>query len=282
MSMSMSDLFKHRDGASFEKLNDTNYLKWSQNMAYFLRGKHLWTRVNNNGSARPAPKPINGQLTEENPDNDRNSVRENDAAILKYAEDTEEALSILFSACSDQTRAHFRGNDDPASVWNLLREKMNPAETAMGRQSLAHKFENTRYHPGEPVASFFERLVDIYEQLEGTKEPISESAFLRHAFKELPAQFEAIGCEEMKKEKRSMTTFMSAIKDHETLMGLRTSTQNSYKDHGPYPNPRERSRLGETRLSARGAGRTPSRPGKWCEHCENRSHNTFQCRKRNK
>jgi len=66
---------------------------------------------------------------------------------------------------------------------------MRGANNTVGRMMLCRTFSSLHTTPGQPITAYFRQLLDIRNQLVGTAEEITDSAFKTHIFTIIPPMF---------------------------------------------------------------------------------------------
>ena len=111
------------------------------------------------------------------------------AAYRDYAQRRAQAAAIIYSSCGATARAHIDISSDPAEMWTVLGARMDGANNTVGRMTLSHTFSSLHPTPGQPITNYFGQLLDIRNQLVGTAQAITDSAFKTHIFTTLPPMF---------------------------------------------------------------------------------------------
>ena len=75
-------------------------------------------------------------------------------------------------------------------MWTLLAKKLNTVTSRDGRMATLHQFSRSRPVPGKPITEYISTLLYLRDILSGTKEPITDSAFISHVLMTLPASFD--------------------------------------------------------------------------------------------
>ena len=75
-------------------------------------------------------------------------------------------------------------------MWNLLSEKLNTAASRAGLRATLHQFSKARPVEGKPIIDYISTFLYFRDQLSGTEEPITDSAFIFHLLMTLPASFD--------------------------------------------------------------------------------------------
>jgi len=81
--------------------------------------------------------------------------------------------------------------------------------------NLFRKFHALRPVAGEPIGTYFSRLMEVKNQLAGTAEAISDAAFKNHIFTSLPTMFEVIVIILQTRADATLQEVQDALKEHE-------------------------------------------------------------------
>jgi len=244
-SKTEKDEFKHSKGGTFARLNALNYSSWSDNVRRLLKVCECWNVVD--GTDKEPATVVNGAESE-SPDHRKWTARYNEAAM------------IISSSCSDSARTHITGIDDPAVMWQTLAHELDNANTKLGRATIYRKFMKTKPTPGRPISEFFNTLINLRNQIAGTKEAISDMTFLTHIYESMPPSFGVSVDVQQSKEDQTVDSVMMAFKEFERAKALQVSTESTIEPSS------------ETAHYAHGG-----RPSKWCNNCNTRTHDTKDC-----
>jgi hypothetical protein len=106
--------------------------------------------------------------------------------------------------------------DDPAEMWQILEESLDTASTSVGRQQIHQRFMNLKPTPGAPISNFFSELRQLQNQIRGTEEEISDTAFKMHIFSSLPPVFEVTAKIQQNNPLATVQSIMDALLEDET------------------------------------------------------------------
>lgn len=259
------DTYSHPK-SSFERLNGSNYASWKNNIRRLLRMIRAWDITEGREQLPPLPSHLNSQSV---------------AAVAARArrEDFEqrrkEAAGIIYNACIPAVRVYIDDSDDPADMWITLAERMDTANTAIGRQALYKTFMTLRPAKGRPIGEYLASLLEIKNQLSGTPEEISDIACKMHIFTSLPDVFAVTLKIQQNRPDATIVSIIDALKEDEKFRMMKTTpdaaTEVFYSD-GARGGQRGGSRGGRRR-SRVGAGNGSL----WCSHCNTRTHSLEDC-----
>jgi hypothetical protein len=188
---------------------------------------------------------------------------------------SEDANAALYNACSVSVRIYIDDVDSPSEIWVTLQRRLDTTSTSVGRQALYTAFSELRPKPGAPIGDYFSQLLEIRNQIIGTKEAISDAAFKTHLFKTLPPVFAMTAkIQQNRTDDPPIEVIIDALKQDESNRSMETppdAATEAFHTAGP-------SRRGKQRYSRgpydKNSGGKSSR---WCSICELSSHNTQDC-----
>jgi hypothetical protein len=76
--------------------------------------------------------------------------------------------------------------------------------------------------PGAPIGDYFSSLLEIWNQIVGSSEAISDVAFRTHIFSSLPPVFEVMGKILQNRADASIEEIIDALKEDERIRAMRT------------------------------------------------------------
>ena len=110
--------------------------------------------------------------------------------------------------------------DDPASVWEFLRQKYHSASLKSGRNDIINRFHTSTMKPGTSVAQYISCLLAMCQELCGTEEAISETIVICHLLRTVPESFTiTIGVLKNKhSEEQTVDAVTAALIEEETSL----------------------------------------------------------------
>jgi hypothetical protein len=199
------DVFKHAKG-SFDRLTTSNYTSWSKNMRRLLKSLRAWNIVAGDEEEPAAPA--------------ANASEKVTQKYKDYLDRKDDAALCIYNACSTSVRVHIYDIDDPAEMWDKLAERLDAARTAVGRQGIYQKFLAMKPAAGFPIGEYFSDLLELRNQLSGTPDEISDTAFRVHIFNTMPPVFE-VTLKFQDKPMASIETIMDVLMEDERLRAMR-------------------------------------------------------------
>ena len=116
-------VFKHPLG-TITLLNDTNYASWKADCEQVLHGIKAWRIV-----TEDEPEP-------ENPEGMTKAAIHGCKAYQDFTTRKAQAGAIIYGSCSPEVETHLNQVQDPVSMWAILKEQMDTANTTVGRLTL--------------------------------------------------------------------------------------------------------------------------------------------------
>src|SRR5213076_2894168 len=115
----MSDDDKKTGSSTYhiEKLNETNYRSWAQQLKWILDEKDLLEVATEPKPVPPTPEQIAASTTVQG---------EYDTAIAAWTTKAKKARSIIGSSITSSVMIYIEGMDTPAEMWTALSDRYNP------------------------------------------------------------------------------------------------------------------------------------------------------------
>lgn len=245
----------------FPKLNHLNYSQWRKHMEVILRAEDAFELTIGN----------------ENPPPDNQRIQQ-----AEYRRRKGKAIALIFESCTTSAQQYLHGLTDPREMWTLLGEKLNSVASRAGRMSTLRQFSRARPVPGKPIAEYISTLLYFRDQLSGTEEPITESAFISHLLMTLPASFDTFS--DILLGQRTVDELIVKIKETEDTLNTRQADYRSTNTSSTLTNPKAltaRTHTHRGRFRGRGRGGRQSfgrrDVGLSCWYCNKRGHKQENC-----
>jgi hypothetical protein len=307
-SITKNDVFKSSRG-SFDRLNNENYPQWSASMMRLLKAEGLWKIVTGDEICPVITGEHDGMTPEAAQNYQKRKVED-------YRKQQDEASVLLHNACCVSTRVHIGKLEDPQTIWDTLKTRLDSAASDTGRQTLKTRLYAMQPATGESIAVWFEKLLHIRDQLAGSTEAIDDAQLRSVILNNIPVVYETTLKIEISKGKDvSIETIMDAVKEDESRRALRnkppaatdaflarelTDTKDvdnkddkntkdyrdskEYRDFKEFKEARESREYREFRdyRNPRNDREFRNRPiqGKWCSFCESNTHTYAACYRR--
>jgi len=261
--------FKHALG-KINLLEVTNYANWKRECERILQAVMAWTIVV--GEEEEPNNPVGYSAA---------AVAER-AAYRDYAQRKAQAAAIIFGSCGVTARAHIDETSDPAEMWTTLAARMDGANNSVGRMTLYRTFSSLRPIAGQPISAYFGRLLEIRNQLVGTDEAITNTAFKTHIFTTLPPMF-AVTIEILQSRANiTIDEVFDALKECEKNKAMvvvpDAVSEALYTQQGGRGGSLQGGRGGRGAYQGRGNYRGKGRsPKVWCDWCSTATHTTANC-----
>jgi len=261
--------YKHALG-KINLLEATNYATWKQECKRILEAVMAWNIVI--GEEEEPNNPVGYSAA---------AVAER-AAYRDYAQRRAQAAAIIYGSSCATARAHIDNTSDPAEMWTVLGARMDGANNTVGRMTLYRAFSALRPTPGQPITAYFGQLLDIRNQIIGTAEAITDSAFKTHIFTTLPPMF-AVTVEILQSRANlSIEEVFDALKECEKNKAMAVVpdavSEALYTHQGGRGGSQQGGRGARGAHQGRGTYRGKGRSQNvWCDWCSTASHTTANC-----
>jgi len=119
--------------------------------------------------------------------------------------------------------------NDPAHVWEFLRQKYDSASLKSGRNDIINRFHTSTMKPGTSVAEYISCLLAIRQELAGTEEAISDTTVVCHLLRTVPESFAiTVGVLKNKpSEEQTADAVTAALIEEETSLARRNDQVGS-------------------------------------------------------
>jgi hypothetical protein len=258
-------VFCHKE-ASFERLTHKNYNAWSRNCRLLLCALDIWSIVDNEEDEPQAPVQVGAIAVSQAV---QNAYRENHR---EYKRRAFRATQIIHNSVSDDLRPYISNTDEPSEMWAILQARCSSIGTQMERTALLLQFNKTVPVSGAPISEYFSKLMEIRNQLAGSPQAITDTAFKVQIYGSLPPEFDTtITYQQNLPDDTSTETIMDNLKRDELMRTMRNKPAATTE--ALYSN----STSNRGRGRGRGRGGRKQSTNRWCNHCKRNSHNTEDC-----
>jgi len=255
--------YKHALG-TIEILDGAYYATWKRQCSRILKGIKAWRIVL---GEEPVPN---------NPAGFGAAAIAERAVYDSYTTRRDQASAIISGSCCNEVHIQIEEIDDPAVMWTTIARKMDVTSTVVGCMTLLWKFHALRPIEGEPISTYFSRMKEVKNQLDGTTEVISDAEFKTHLFTTLPTMFDVIVIILQARADATLQEVQDALKEHEQNQAMvvkpdAVSDALYIQQAGRSGNQRGRGGRGGR------SGKGKERSQKWCDSCRTGTHNTADC-----
>lgn len=140
-----------------EKLNESNFHHWREDLKAFMRADQTYDVVFDN--IRP-PTP------------------DQPPAYTEYKNKINRAFRMIFTSCTQQAKQHIRVLDCLIAMWASLRKKYDVTASRIGRSTLQCQFFAFRLEPGMRISDLISAMKSVQSRLLGTDMEISPNSFI--------------------------------------------------------------------------------------------------------
>jgi hypothetical protein len=178
-----------RTGSStynIDKLTETNYSSWTQQLQWILDERNLRDLVNGTEArpqqpaAAPTATSSDGVLTEA----ETIAAAAATAAIAEYETKLEDfiqrskkARSTIGALISASIMVYIKGMTDPAEMWRVLEEKYNP-RTQTRLFQIIRQFMNIKMGEGDNMEKHLQNVQTLKRKCEEQGEEISDNVYI--------------------------------------------------------------------------------------------------------
>ena len=110
---------------NIDKLTESNYRSWAQQLEWILDEKDLWEIVNGN-EKRPERSAIRESTTALTTTATATEDIDFENTLKEYVSKAKKARSIIGASISTSVMVYIEGMSDPAEIWKTLETKYNP------------------------------------------------------------------------------------------------------------------------------------------------------------
>jgi hypothetical protein len=196
-----------------ELLNARNYHSWKNDMRAVLTAEGAFKIV----TRKETPPNSETSATA------RDFYRRADRAASMIYLSVEPTIRTVISSLPENEI------DDPARVWEFLRQKYDSASLKSGRNDIINRFHTSTMKPGTSVAEYISCLLAIRQELAGTEEAISDTTVVCHLLRTVPESFAiTVGVLKNKpSEEQTVDAVTAALIEEETSLARRNDQVGS-------------------------------------------------------
>jgi hypothetical protein len=172
-----------RTGSStynIDKLTETNYRSWAQQLQWILDERNLWDIVNGTETRprRPAaPSTSAGEGATTAPlQVDPAAMTEYETKLEDFVIRSKKARSTIGASISASIMVYIEGLTDPAEMWRILEEKYNP-RTQTTLFQIIRQFMNVKMGEGDNMEKHLQNVQTLKRKCEEQGEEISDNLY---------------------------------------------------------------------------------------------------------
>jgi len=264
-AMQSNVMYRSKYG-EFPKLNQLNDSQWQKHMEVVLRAEDAFELT----------------IRNENPPTNNQRIQ-----LVEYHRRKGKAIALMFESCTTSAQQYLHGLRDPSEMWTLFAEKLNTVASRAGRMSRLRQFSRARPIPGKPITEYISTLLYFRDQLSGTEEPITESAFISHLLMTLPASSDTFS--DILLTQRTIDELIIKVKETEATLNTHQADYRSTNTSSTLTNPKAlMARAYTHRGCFHGRGRGGRQSGGRrennlsCWYCNKRGHKQENCNTKKK
>src|SRR6266496_1014441 len=178
---------ENRTGSStynIDKLTETNYRSWAQQLQWILDERNLWDIVN--GTETRPQRPAAPQTTTTNEPGaststtaplDLAAMAEYETKLEDFIQRSKKARSTIGASISASIMVYIEGMTDPAEMWRVLEQKYNP-RTQTTLFQIIRQFMNVKMGEGDNMEKHLQIVQSLKRKCEEQGEVISDNVYV--------------------------------------------------------------------------------------------------------
>ena len=174
-----------RTGSStynIDKLTETNYRSWAQQLQWILDERNLWEIVN--GTETRPQRPTADAPTSEDAEEVAaaqatltTAIGEYETRLEDFIQRSKKARSTIGASISASIMVYIEGKTDPAQMWQILEEKYNP-RTQTTLFQIIRQFMNVKMGEGDNMEKHLQTVQTLKQKCEEQGEEISDNVYV--------------------------------------------------------------------------------------------------------
>jgi hypothetical protein len=153
------------------------------------------------------------------------------AQVRDFRKRSHRAFGMVWPSTEPSIRTFLTrlGHRDPHHAWEALRERYDAAASQSARVATLARLHSAIMKPGTSVSNYISSLSDISQELEGTRDEVTERYLIMRIFATLPEEFVNI-VDILKNwpiEEQTLNSVSTILIEHETARALRNATTGS-------------------------------------------------------
>ena len=172
-----------RTGSStynIDKLTETNYRSWAQQLQWILDERNLWDIVQGKEKRPTAPTtPTTSAAATEAAASavDPAAMAEYETKLEDFILRSKKARSTIGASISASIMVYIEGMTDPAVMWQTLEEKYNP-KTQTTLFQIIRQFMNVKMSEGDNMEKHLQNVQSLKRKCEEQGEKISDNVYV--------------------------------------------------------------------------------------------------------
>src|SRR5579871_458585 len=158
-----------------DKLTETNYRSWAQQLQWILDERDLWELVE--GTEVKPVLPQAATSTGEGTSTATTTTQEHQEAQSAWLRKAKKARSIIGSSISANTMVYVEGINDPAEMWRVLSERFNPITKTTLLQVIKQFMTIKMDEAVDTMEAHLQKVQRLKRRVEEQGEVISENIY---------------------------------------------------------------------------------------------------------
>ena len=169
---------------NIDKLTESNYRSWAQQLEWILDERNLWEIVNGSEKHPQRPTEAGASTSQNTTETTTETTAAATAAAAEYEQKLEDfiqrskkARSTIGASISASIMVYIEGMRDPAEMWQTLEEKYNPRTQTTLFQTI-RQFMNVKMGEGDNMEKHLQTVQSLKRKYEGQGEAISDNVYV--------------------------------------------------------------------------------------------------------
>jgi hypothetical protein len=179
-----------RTGSStynIDKLTETNYSSWAQQLQWILDERNLWDLVNGTEARPQRPAIVLATTSGDTIPTETEraaaaaaataAMAEYETKLEDFIQRSKKARSTIGASISASIMVYIKGMTDPAEMWRVLEEKYNP-RTQTTLFQIIRQFMNIKMGEGDNMEKHLQNVQTLKRKCEEQGEEISDNVYI--------------------------------------------------------------------------------------------------------
>ena len=161
-----------------DKLTETNYRSWAQQIHWILDERELWELVGGiEGRPVPPATPVTSTTETSAGTQTTQATQQYQEQLTAWTKKAKKARSIIGSSITASTMVYVEGIDDPAEMWRILSERFNPITKTTLLQVIKQFMAVKMDEEVDTMEAHLQKVQRLKRRVEEQGETISENIY---------------------------------------------------------------------------------------------------------
>lgn len=281
--MSTTDSRTGSSTYNIDKLTESNYRSWAQQLQWILDERDLWNIVEGKEKKPEAPviptepgDTTTPTTTTETPP----ATAEYEQKLGDFMQRSKKARSTIGAAISASIMVYIEGMNDPAEMWQTLEEKYNPRTQTTLFQTI-RQFMNVKMGEGDNMEKHLQIVQSLKRKCEEQGEKISDNVYVAILLNSVSEEYKIAVTILESQEKLTPASIINRLMEEyrknitgnggslsKMVMALLTNQRG--KDQS-------KSKSGQKGKSTSETSNSSQSPLEQCTHCTKKNHDESRC-----